>query len=332
MNNFNLRKFLKENKLTSNSKLLKEELTYDFDEVNDAIYDPAYKAEVEAGIKRQLPDISDKDLKAIIDSSVEYYSDEKEEDVPSGDIVDMAVDYYNDEMAGDSNPSAPRKRHDLSNVDLSGLDKGQKKAFDKFVDVYLNPYGVTDTQEDLERYVRQFGKIKNAYDFDHIIPNSFQYDREEREAMQHQLKKAYLAEGLLFEEEQWFDPSSPSHGKGYKVLGDKPQEGAFYVSGYDFENDKSFEHYVLDPNYNKYLTATQELLGLADEQGHEYESIEQYYDTVESFQNDLRSYAKGGKFEGDEVPNWLMQDLAMSFGTDYDQFYSDDEDEDEDDH
>jgi hypothetical protein len=112
MNNFNLRKFLKENKLTSNSKLLKEELTYDFDEVNDAIYDPAYKAEVEAGIKRQLPDISDKDLKAIIDSSVEYYSDEKEEDVPSGDIVDMAVDYYNDEMAGDSNPSAPRKRHD----------------------------------------------------------------------------------------------------------------------------------------------------------------------------------------------------------------------------
>ena len=192
MNNFDLRKFLKENKLTSNSKLLKEELTYSFDEYNYDIRDDAYQAEVEAGIKKQLPNISDEDLKAIIDSSVEYYSDEKEEDVPSGDIVDMAVDYYNDEMAGDSNPSAPRKRHDLSNVDLSGLDKGQKEAFDKFVDVYLKPYGVTDTQEDLERYVRQFGKVENAYDLDSLIPNSFQYDREEREAMQLQLRRAYL--------------------------------------------------------------------------------------------------------------------------------------------
>ena len=137
MNNFDLRKFLKENKLTSNSKLLKEELTYSFDEYNYDIRDDAYQAEVEAGIKKQLPNISDEDLKAIIDSSVEYYSDEKEEDVPSGDIVDMAVDHYNDEMAGDSKPSTPRQKYDLSSVDLSGLDKGQKEAFDKFVDVYL---------------------------------------------------------------------------------------------------------------------------------------------------------------------------------------------------
>ena len=190
--NFNLRKFLTENKLTSNSKLLKEELTYDFDEVNDAIYDSAYKAEVEAGIKAQLPNISDEVLQAIIDSSVEYYYNQREEDVPSSDIVDMAVDYYNDEMAGDSKPSAPRQKYDLSSVDLSGLNKGQKEAFDKFVDVYLKPYGDTDTQEDLELFVRQFEKVENASDFDHIIPNSFQYDREEREAMQLQLKKAYL--------------------------------------------------------------------------------------------------------------------------------------------
>ena len=192
MNNFDLRKFLKENKLTSNSKLLKEELTYSFDEYNYDIRDDAYQAEVEAGIKKQLPNISDEDLKAIIDSSVEYYSDEKEEDVPSGDIVDMAVDHYNDEMAGDSKPSTPRQKYDLSSVDLSGLDKGQKEAFDKFVDVYLKPYGDTDTQEDLGRYVRQFGKVENAYDLDSLIPNSFQYDREEREAMQFQLRRAYL--------------------------------------------------------------------------------------------------------------------------------------------
>ena len=186
MDNFDLKKYLAE------GRLFKEELTYDFDEVNDAIYDPAYKAEVEAGIKAQLPNISDEVLQAIIDSSVEYYYDQREEDVPSSDIVDMAVDYYNDEMSGDSKPSAPRQKYDLSSVDLSRLDKGQKEAFDKFVDVYLKPYGDTDTQEDLELIVRQFEKVENAYDLDSIVPNSFQYDSDEREAMQFQLRRAYL--------------------------------------------------------------------------------------------------------------------------------------------
>ena len=145
--------------------------------------------------------------------------------------------------------------------------------------------------------------------------------------------RKYLAEGKLFEEEgQWFDPSSPSHGKGYKMLGNTPQKGAFYVSGYDYEKDEDIEEYVLDPNYDKYMPATQELLDLADEQGHEYESVEKYYEYVEGFQNDLRDYAKGGEFEGEEIPNWLMKDLATAFGYDYSQFYSDGEDDEDEDY
>ena len=186
MDNFDLRKYLAE------GRLLKEELTFSFDEYSYEIDDDAYQAEVEAGIKAQLPNISDKVLQAIIDSSVEYYYDQREENVPSSDIVDMAVDYYNDEMTGDSKPSATRQKYDLSGVDLSGLDKGQKAAFDVFVDVYLKPYGDTDTQEDLERFVKQFGKVENAYDLDSLIPNSFQYDSDERESMQTQLRRAYL--------------------------------------------------------------------------------------------------------------------------------------------
>ena len=104
----------------------------------------------------------------------------------------MAVDYYNDEMSGDSKPSAPRQKYDLSSVDLSGLDKGQKAAFDVFVDVYLKPYGDTDTQEDLELFVKQFGKVEDAYDIDSIIPNSFQYDSDERENMQSKVRNAYF--------------------------------------------------------------------------------------------------------------------------------------------
>jgi hypothetical protein len=173
-------------------RLLKEELTFSFDEYSYEIDDDAYQAEVEAGIKAQLPNISDEVLQAIIDSSVEYYYDQREEDVPSSDIVDMAVNYYNEEMVGDSKPSAPRQKYDLSSIDLSGLDKGQKSAFNVFVDVYLKPYGDTDTQEELERYVRQFGKVEDASDIDSIIPNSFQYDSDERENIQSKVRNSYL--------------------------------------------------------------------------------------------------------------------------------------------
>mgnify|MGYP001302885203 FL=1 len=234
-NNFNLRKFLTENKLTASSKILKEELTFSFDEYSYEIDDAAYQAEVEAGIKAQLPNISDKVLQAIIDSSVEYYYDQREEDVPSSDIVDMAVDYYNDEMTGDSKPSAPRQKYDLSGVDLSGLDKGQREAFDKFVDVYLKPYGDTDTQEDLEIFVKQFGKVENAYDLDSLIPNSFQYDSDERESMQTQLRRAYLDDDQPINEisnfnlrkflvENKLTSNSRSVNEGMTVVGHTPEE------------------------------------------------------------------------------------------------------------
>ena len=53
MDNFDLRKYLAE------GRLLKEELTFSFDEYSYEINDDAYQAEVEAGIKAQLPNISD---------------------------------------------------------------------------------------------------------------------------------------------------------------------------------------------------------------------------------------------------------------------------------
>ena len=100
MDNFNLKKYLAE------GKLLNEELTYTFSEYDYDINDDAYQAEVEAGIKAKYPEISDEDLKDIIDSSVEYYYDEARDEnkmgrdadpTPSSDIVSMAVDYYEDE-------------------------------------------------------------------------------------------------------------------------------------------------------------------------------------------------------------------------------------------
>tara|TARA_Y100000994_G_scaffold124677_1_gene102299 strand:- start:2534 stop:3121 length:588 start_codon:yes stop_codon:yes gene_type:complete len=101
MDNFDLRKYLAE------GRLLKEELTYTFSEYDYDINDDAYQAEVEAGIKAKHPEISDEDLEAIIDSSVEYYYDEARDEnkrgrdadpTPSSDIVSMAIDYYEDEF------------------------------------------------------------------------------------------------------------------------------------------------------------------------------------------------------------------------------------------
>jgi hypothetical protein len=123
--------------------------------------------------------------------------------------------------------------------------------------------------------------------------------------------RKYLAEGKLFEQDR------------YKKVEDDAQDGTFYVSGYDMENERDIDDYFVDLNYGKYKSATQELLDLAMEQGHAYESIEDYYEYVEGFENDLKDYA-----EGEEVPDWKMNDLAMRFGDDYSQFYGEEEDED----
>ena len=109
----------------------------------------------------------------------------------------------------------------------------------------------------------------------------------------------------------------------YKKVNDDSQDGTFFVSGYDMENEKDINDYFLDLDYDKYKSATKELLDLAMEQGHEYESIQDYYDHVEGFENDLKDYP-----ESEEVPDWKMNDLAMRYGDDYSQFYGEEEDED----
>jgi len=118
--------------------------------------------------------------------------------------------------------------------------------------------------------------------------------------------KKYLAEGKLFEQERYRKVTDDDQGL----------DGVFYV-----EEDG----YFVDLDYGKYKSATKELLDLAMEQGHEYESVENYYTYADNFENELKDYA-----EGEEVPDWQMNDLAVEYGTDYSQFYGEEEDEDDD--
>ena len=82
--------------------------------------------------------------------------------------------------------------------------------------------------------------------------------------------------------------------------------------------------YFVDLDYGKYKSATKDLLDLAMEQGHVYESVENYYEYADHFENELKDYA-----EGEEVPDWQMNDLAVKYGTDYSQFYGEEDDDDD---
>ena len=118
--------------------------------------------------------------------------------------------------------------------------------------------------------------------------------------------KKYLAEGKLFEQERYRKVTDDDQGL----------DGVFQVDE---------DGYFVDLDYGKYKSATKELLDLAMEQGHEYESVENYYTYADNFENELKDYA-----EGEEVPDWQMNDLAVEYGTDYSQFYGEEEDEDDD--
>ena len=118
--------------------------------------------------------------------------------------------------------------------------------------------------------------------------------------------KKYLAEGKLFEQERYRKVTDDDQGL----------DGVFYV-----EEDG----YFVDLDYGKYKSATKDLLDLAMEQGHVYESVENYYEYADHFENELKDYA-----EGKEVPDWQMNDLAVKYGTDYSQFYGEEDDDDDD--
>ena len=118
--------------------------------------------------------------------------------------------------------------------------------------------------------------------------------------------RKYLAEGKLFEQERYRKVTDDDQGL----------DGVFQVDE---------DGYFVDLDYGKYKSATKDLLDLAMEQGHVYESVENYYEYADHFENELKDYA-----EGEEVPDWQMNDLAVKYGTDYSQFYGEEEDEDDD--
>ena len=128
MDNFDLRKYLAEN------KLLKEELTWFVeDEMADVRYEnDAYLKEVEDKIKKLHPDISDEDLNEIIFRTGEQYSREEDfhgDSIPSSDFANAAVEIYQTDIL------ALRENRLLKEFIGGELETRNEPLFDKLVPV-----------------------------------------------------------------------------------------------------------------------------------------------------------------------------------------------------
>ena len=139
MDNFNLRKYISE------GRIFKEALSYAFSEYDFIIKDDAYKAEVEAKIKKELKkvqskplEIPEKDLEAIIKNAENYFAKEarKEEKanrnhrkIKSTEFAQFAADYYTEEYYPDKyGKDYPDKRGNMQAIQ-TGYTPEQAERF-----------------------------------------------------------------------------------------------------------------------------------------------------------------------------------------------------------
>ena len=184
-NNFDLKNFLIENKMTRLSEEANPIWVIDAFEDSADISDagPAYKKAVMDIIKSKHPDISDKDLEASIEvMNVTWYnearsnakgSEPEEMKVSAEDFADGAIEHYEDIIVFDNN----------SDQDLPGesLD-----TFDENLDFYMSWDGVPNLNDFSERHRNRFRKYAEKY----LKPSNASKE-EIRDAMSKYARKYY---------------------------------------------------------------------------------------------------------------------------------------------
>ena len=184
-NNFDLKNFLIENKMTRLSEEANPIWVIDAFEDSADIEQagPAYKNAVIDIIKSKHPDISDKDLEASIEvMNVTWYnearsnakgSEPEEMKVSAEDFADGAIEHYEDIIVFDNN----------SDQDLPGesLD-----TFDENLDFYMSWDGVPNLNDFSERHRNRFRKYAEKY----LKPSNASKE-EIRDAMSKYARKYY---------------------------------------------------------------------------------------------------------------------------------------------
>ena len=116
----------------------------------------------------------------------------------------------------------------------------------------------------------------------------------------------------------------------------------FKVIKYDYDNPPGYDYkeelkkagpnaaifnledeVIVDPNFNTYHEGTKDVMGLADEQGHEWEDVEDYFNAVEGHNYHFKDYPN----DLNKIPDEVMRETAMVYGEDYGQFYGGDRDD-----
>ena len=130
--------------------------------------------------------------------------------------------------------------------------------------------------------------------------------------------KKYISEGKIHLQEAVVDRTQFKFIEGDYDYEEEVKEAGPNADIFNLENGA-----IVDPNFSTYHEGTQDVMGLADEQGHEWADVEDYFDAVEGHNYHFKDYPN----DLNKIPDEVMRETAMVYGEDYGQFYGGDRDD-----
>tara|TARA_Y100000287_G_scaffold118889_1_gene95608 strand:- start:148 stop:570 length:423 start_codon:yes stop_codon:yes gene_type:complete len=130
--------------------------------------------------------------------------------------------------------------------------------------------------------------------------------------------KKYISEGKIHLQEAVVDRTQFKFIEGDYDYEEEVKEAGPNADIFNLEGGV-----IVDPNFDTYHEGTKDVMGLADEQGHEWEDVEDYFDAVEGHNYHFKDYPN----DLNKIPDEVMRETAMVYGEDYGQFYGGDRDD-----
>jgi len=135
--------------------------------------------------------------------------------------------------------------------------------------------------------------------------------------------KKYISEGKIHLQEAVVDRTQFTIHGSYDSANkeaEKTNGEVFELETFEMGDDGDI---LVDPNFRKYHAGTRDVMGLAAEQGHQWENVEDYFNAVEGHNYHFKDYPN----DLSKIPDEVMRETAMVYGEDYGQFYGGDRDD-----
>ena len=124
--------------------------------------------------------------------------------------------------------------------------------------------------------------------------------------------KKYISEGKIHLQEVVIDKTQFKFIEGDYNYDEEIKKAGPNAEIFSLENGV-----IVDFNARKYHDGTQEVMGMVDEQGHEWENVEDYFDKVEGHEATFKEYPN----DLDKIPDEVLNNEAFIYGTAYEDFY-----------